>query len=206
MGWARKSRLPTDPEAPPSENDSGEPVSEDSEPVGEPAVSEPWLEIIERLSALEAKEEDHHRRASHRESVIDQLHSQNQELLAGMRRGALEPVVSDLIRLYDGLSRESARLAGLDAATAELVASFAADVELVLDRCGIDPVRADAGDAFTVGDHSALSARPTDDPAKHNTVAEVVRLGFRDRESGRIRRPVQAHFFRHEETTTDEEP
>jgi molecular chaperone GrpE len=205
MGWTRKSGLPTDPETP-SEAEPGEPLSVDPEPAREPAVSEPWVKIIERLSALEAKEEDHHRRARHRESVIDQLHGQNEELLAGMRRGALEPVVSDLIRLYDGLSHESDRLAALDAGTAKLVASFAADVELILDRCGIDPVGAHPGDMFTVGDHSALSARPTDDPAKHNTVAEVVRIGFRDRESGRIRRPVQAHFFRHEETTINEEP
>lgn len=124
MGWTRKSGLPTDPKAP-SDAEPGDPLPADSEPDGEPAVAGPWLEIIERLSALEAKEEDHHRRASHRESVIDQLHSQNEELLAGMRRGVLEPVVSDLIRLYDGLSRESARLAALDAGTAELITSFA---------------------------------------------------------------------------------
>ena len=94
MGWTRKSGLPTSPEAP-SEAEPGERLPVDSEPGREPAVSGPWLEIIDRLSALEAKEEDHHRRASHRESVIDQLHSQNEELLAGMRRGVLEPVVSD---------------------------------------------------------------------------------------------------------------
>ena len=205
MGWTRKSGLPTDPEAR-SEAEPGEPLPADSEPTGEPAVSEPWREVIDRLRALEAKEEDHHRRASHRESVIDQLHGQNEELLAGMRRGVLEPVVSDLIRLYDGLSRESARLAALDEGTAKMVASFVADVELILDRCGLDPVGAEPGDAFTAGEHSALSVRLTDDPAKDNTVAEVVRLGFRDRESGRIRRPVQAHYFRYTGTTNNEGP
>jgi molecular chaperone GrpE (heat shock protein) len=205
MGWTRKSGLPANPAAQ-SEAEPGEPLPVDSEPVGEPAVSGPWLEIIDRLSALEAKEEDHHRRASHRESVIDQLHGQNEELLAGMRRGVLEPVVSDLIRLYDGLYRESARLAALDVGTAKLIASFVADVELILDRCGLDPFGAEPGDAFTAGEHSALSVRLTDDPAKDNTVAEVVRLGFRDRESGRIRRPVQAHYFRLKELPNNEGP
>src|SRR5690348_2429102 len=170
MGWTRKFGLPTDPEAP-SETEPRESLTANSGPAGEPVDPTPWLEILERLSALEAKEEEHHRRAGHRESVIDRLHGQNDELLAGMRRGTLEPVISDLIRLYDGLSHESARLAASDASTAELVASFAADVELILDRCGLDPVGAHPGDAFSVGDHSALSARPTEDPAKHNTVA-----------------------------------
>jgi molecular chaperone GrpE len=38
---------------------------------------------------------------------------------------------------------------------------------------------------------------PTDDMARDNTVADVVAVGFAERETGRVRRPVQARFYRY---------
>jgi molecular chaperone GrpE len=115
-----------------------------------------------------------HQRSAHRETVIDRLHEENQLLRRGLRRSILEPVVADLVRLYDGLSRQARRPGGETA----VFASFADDVLLALERCGVDPFTAEPGDAYTVG----------------------------LRESGIVRRPLRARFHRLPDGSRDSVP
>jgi len=133
-----------------------------------------------------------HQRSAHRETVIDRLHEENQLLRQGLRRSILEQVVVDLVRLYDGLSRQAGRPGGETA----VFASFADDALLALERCGVDPFTAEPGDAYTVGLHVAAGFVDCDDLLRHNTVAEVLLVGLRDRESGTVRRPLRARFHR----------
>jgi molecular chaperone GrpE len=148
-------------------------------------------ELAGRLEKVEAQLAEFHRRSAHRELVIDRLHEENQRLRGGTGRLILEPVVTDLIRLYDQLDREVRRLAA-DGQDPQLLWSFAEDVVQILDRCGIEVFSAEPGDPFERDRHRPLAAVPCDDEAQHNTVAEVVAVGFLERETGRIRRPVQA--------------
>ena len=149
-----------------------------------------------RLAKVEEQLAEFHRRAAHRESVIDRLHEENTELRSGLSRIILEPVVADLIRLYDELDRESRRLES-NAENWQLMRSFADDVALILDRCGIEVFSAQPGEPFQPDRHRPLAVVPCDDQARHNTVAEVLAAGFAERESGRVRRPVQARFHRY---------
>lgn len=171
-------------------------------PSGGPAARErdgadPALaELAGRLAKVEEQLAEFHRRAAHRELVIDRLHEENTELRSGLSRIILEPVVADLIRLYDQLSRESLRLES-NAQEGQLMRSFADDVALILDRCGIEVFSAEPGDPFEPDRHRPLAVVPCDDQARHNTVAEVLAAGFAERESGRVRRPVQARFHRY---------
>src|SRR5579863_8261949 len=153
-------------------------------------------ELADRLGRVEEHLAEFHRRAAHRELVIDQLHEENQLLRAGLSRAALDPVVTDLIRLHDQLSREARRLAaaGQDA---NMTSSFADDVAQILERCGIDMFTADPGDAFDSSRHHPLSVVGIDDESRHNTVAEVIAAGFTDRNTGRVRRPLQARFYQY---------
>jgi molecular chaperone GrpE len=144
------------------------------------------------LARLAGELHSFHQRSAHRETVIDRLHEENQLLRLGLRRSILEPVVVDLVRLYDGLSRQAGRPGGEMA----LFASFADDVLLALERCGVDPFTADLGDTYTVGLHVVAGFVDCDDPFRHNTVAEVVVVGLRDRETGVVRRPLRARFHR----------
>lgn len=107
-------------------------------------------------------------------------------------------VAADLIRLYDGLSQEAERLAGAEAVPGigKLMTSFAEDVELILDRCGFEPVGAAAGDPYIVGEHAAVAVDMTDDEGLNNTVARVVATGLRDKTSGVVRRPLKARVYR----------
>ncbi len=193
-----------------SETD-GEGVRPIDEPVPEEAAAPPCEKATQqeesgadaalaglagRLAKVEEQLAEFHRRAAHRESVIDRLHEENTELRSGLSRIILEPAVADLIRLYDELDRESRRLES-NAENWQLMRSFADDVALILDRCGIEVFSAEPGEPFQPDRHRPLAVVPCDDQARHNTVAEVLAAGFAERESGRVRRPVQARFHRY---------
>jgi molecular chaperone GrpE len=154
----------------------------------------PLGDLASRLGKVEEQLAEFHRRAAHREAIIDRLHEENQRLSEGLGRAYLEPVIADLIRLHDQLSREVRRLkaGGEDP---RLLWSFAEDVAQILDRCGVTAFSAEPGEKFERGQHRAVAVVACDDESRHNTVAEVVAVGFADRETGRIRRPVHARVF-----------
>ena len=196
-----------DAAGPPGEDDSlslhepDPPAAQPAQPAepAQPAQAEGEVvltpgDLASRLGRVEEQLTEFHRRSAHRESVIDRLHEENQRLSEGIGRAFLEPVIADLIRLHDQLSGEVRRLeaGGQDA---RLVWSFAEDVAQILDRCGVEAYSAEPGDAFERGRHRALAVVACEDESQHNTVAEVVAAGFLDRETGRIRRPVQARVF-----------
>ena len=153
-------------------------------------------ELAGRLGRVEEQLAEFHRRSAHRELVIDRLHEENQQLRGGIGKIILEPVVADLIRLDDQLNREVRRLES-DGQDPRLLWSFAEDVRQILDRCGIDVFSAEPGDPFDRDRHRALAVVACQDESRHNTVAEVVAAGFAERETGRVRRPVQARFYQY---------
>lgn len=179
-----------EPEAPPALQAEG------AGPPEQNPADAALAEVAERLAGMEKQLAEFHRRAAHREAVIDRLHEENQQLRGGLSRIILEPVIADLIRLYDQLSRESRRLDG-SGQDRQLIGSFAEDVGQILDRCGIEIFSAQPGDPFEPDRHRPLAVVVCDDEARHNTVAEVLAAGFADRDSGRIRRPVQARFHQY---------
>ena len=152
-------------------------------------------DVADRPNQIERHLAEFHRRAAHRETVIDRLHEENQRLRDGFGRLLLGPVTADLIRLHDQLAREARRLDAAGQGGA-LLRSFADDVELILDRCGIETFSAEPGDTFEGGRHRAVGVVPCADESQHNTVAEVVAAGFYERDTSQVRRPLQARFHR----------
>ena len=161
-------------------------------------VPETGDEITERLGRIEAQLADFHRRSAHRETIIDRLHAENQQFRDGLRRVVLEPVVTDLLRLYDSMAREAARLMPVDPQTARILASFADEVELAVERCGYHLQPAAVGEAYQSGRHAPAGTVATADPALDNTVAEPLSAGLVEIETGKVRRPSRARFHRYE--------
>jgi len=155
-------------------------------------------DISERLGRLEEQVAEYHRRSAHREAVIDRLHLENQRLQDETRGLVFDPIIADLMRLYDGLHREATRLAGSEAGAdiADLLESYAEDVELILDRCGLELFTAKPGDPFKVGEHAVVATVESSDEDQDNTVAGVTAVGFRQRATGQVKRPVRATFHR----------
>jgi len=157
-------------------------------------------ELAGRLDKVEERLGEFHQRAAHREGIIDRLHEENQRLHDGFGRMVLEPVVADLIRLYDQLEREASRLeaSGQDG---RLMRSFVEDVVEILDRCGFEVFSAEVGDPFERGRHRPVELVACDDESRHNTVAQVVAIGFFDRDADRVRRPVHARIHQYAQSS-----
>ena len=102
------------------------------------------------------------------------------------------------MRLYDSFRRDADRLTetGADPGLVKLMESYANDVELILDRCGLEPFSAAAGEPFRRGDHVVAGTVGAPDPAQRDRIAEVIAVGFRDRATGQIKRPLRARFYR----------
>lgn len=182
----------------PAAGESGEEARtrETPSPAGGEDVPGLLGELTRRLGKVEEYLAGFHRLEAHRESIIDQLHEENQRLRDGVGRLILEPVVADLIRLHDQLDREVRRL-GADAPDRRLLQSFADEVLEILDRCGIESFLAEPGEPFQHGRHRPVGAVACDEESRHNTVAEVAAAGFYDRGTGRVRRPLQAYIHQY---------
>ena len=113
-------------------------------------------DLVERFSGMEDQFAEFHRRSAHRELVIDRLHEENQQLRRGVSKAILDPVIADLIRLYDQLAREVRRLEA-EGRDERLLWSFADDVAQILDRCGIEIYTAQPGDHFDRDRHRPLA-------------------------------------------------
>jgi molecular chaperone GrpE len=154
--------------------------------------------IYDRLNDLVAHGAEYHRRSAHREAVIDRLHEENQKLRDEIRASVFDPITADLMRLYDSFRRDADRLteSGADPGLVKLMESYADDVELILDRCGLEPFSAAVGEPFRRGTHVVAGMVEASDPAQRDQIAEVIAVGFRDRATGQIKRPLKAKFYR----------
>jgi molecular chaperone GrpE len=154
--------------------------------------------IRDRLNDLVAQRAEYHRRSAHREAVIDRLHEENQKLHDEVRASVFDPITADLMRLYDSFRRDAGRLteSGADPGLVKLMESYADDVELILDRCGLEPFSAAPGEPFRRGEHVVAATVEASDPAQRDRIAAVIAVGFRDRATGQIKRPLRARFYR----------
>lgn len=160
------------------------------------------VELAERagqeLAALRAEVARDHERAAARERIIDRLHEDNQKLRAGERHLLLRPLLTDLQRLRHELLRTAAALpeSFSVAQAAELLRSYAYNLELTLERGGIAVVTPEPGALFDPSTHRAASAVEAADPAHHGTVAEVVLDGYQDTLTDRIVAPATVRVHR----------
>ncbi|MFF3868952.1 nucleotide exchange factor GrpE [Micromonospora sp. NPDC001898] len=152
----------------------------------------------DELAGLRAEVAREHHRAAAREQVIDRLHDENQRLRAGERLLLLRPLLTDLQRLRHDLLRTATGLpAGFDtAAAADLLRSYAASIELTLERGGVTVLVPQAGAAFDPSTQRATGAVPAVDPGQEGTVAEVVLDGYHDVEAGRTVVPAAVRVHR----------
>ncbi|MDR7279110.1 molecular chaperone GrpE [Catenuloplanes atrovinosus] len=180
----------------------------DGHPEDKPAPdtdADPLSEVATRLGRVEEQLADFHRRSAHREGVIDRLHEENQRFREGLRRVILEPIVTDLLRLYDSMTREAGRLAGTDAGVARMLEGYADETEMTIERCGYQLFRAVPGEPFQAGRHGPAGTVPTTDPVCDNTVAEALAAGVLETETGRVRRPARARFHRYDAGPTGQQ-
>ena len=154
--------------------------------------------VVAELAGLRAQAAREHDRAAAREQIIDRLHADNQSLRSGERRLLLQPLLVDLRRLRHQLLRSAAGLPEQfgRAQAAELLRSYADNLELTLERGGVAVVVPAPGEPLDPSAHRAVGAVPVDDPELTGTVAEVLLDGYVDVESGRVVAPAEVRVHR----------
>ncbi|RAO13502.1 hypothetical protein ONO23_03715 [Micromonospora noduli] len=196
----------------PSAADLAEPAGEvHAEPAGDPPhrldslterLGDELAGLADRLTGelagLRAEVARTQDRAAAREQVIDRLHEENQRLRAGERRLLLRPLLTDLQRLRHDLLRTAAGLpTTFDAtAAAEMLRSYAANLELTLERGGISVLAPAVGATFDPSTQRATATEPARDPGQDGTVAAVVLDGYHDVETGRTAVPAAVRVHR----------
>jgi molecular chaperone GrpE (heat shock protein) len=173
---------------------AAEPSGEPADRVGKgpeqeipaPSPADPIGELTAAVARLVTESEKHHARASHRETVIDNLHAEAERLRTGERRGTVRPLLMSVARVRDDLMRQAAQLpSDFDAVRAQkLLQSFADSIEIVLDDYGVSTCTPAVGDEFDARRHRAVSSTPTADAALVKTIASVRRDGYQDVEAG----------------------
>lgn len=167
--------------------------NEQDSPPGDTAA-----QVLAELAGLRAQIARDHERAAAREQIIDRLHEENQGLRSGERRLLLLPLLADLRRLRHDLLRSAAGLpadfSGPQAA--ELLRSYAYNLELTLERGGVAVVAPEPGDVLDPSAHRAVGAVAVDDPERTGTVAEVLLDGYFDAETGRVITPAEVRVTR----------
>ena len=155
------------------------------DPVESVETADPIVGLSQAVSRLAAESEKYHRRATHREAVIDTLHSELETLRTGERRGTVRPLLVAVARVRDDLLRQAGELpADFDAQRGErLLRSFADSVEITLEDFGVATFAPAAGDEFDPRSHKAVRSEPTTDASLVRRIAEVRRDGYIDVEA-----------------------
>jgi molecular chaperone GrpE (heat shock protein) len=185
------------PEPEPESADTLEPEAPQVEAAEDTAQVPGDAEALERLThgleALDARLEESQRLQARQAEFADRLHEENRTLREGELRNAQLPLVRELLRLHDDISRL------LDVATPEATP----DLEIVRDGLldalshhGIEAIDPAPGTVFDPRQHSAAGTVATEDPARDRTVAETVRSGFRWADEKPIR-AVEVRVHKH---------
>jgi molecular chaperone GrpE (heat shock protein) len=134
--------------------------------------------IPSRLDALVVSIEKEHQRAAFRESVIDRLHTENQQLRRGELEALLEPVRGGLFRVHDMARRAAAQCRATEPAGAQLLDAVADEAADVLLSVGVERFDAVPGELFDPARHRQVGVAAADDKLPHGTVTTSRAAGF----------------------------
>jgi molecular chaperone GrpE len=185
-----------------------EPVEESPAQTAEDEPADHMAEVREQLARLLDETENYHARAAQRESVIDNLHGELEQLRRGERRSLLRPLVTEICRLRDDLLNQAATLPEpFDAArAADLLRSYADSLEIALEDNGITSYTPGVGEAFEARQHRAACKVPTRDADAVGTIAAVISSGYRDVEANVVIATARVAVHVADETESEPAP
>jgi molecular chaperone GrpE (heat shock protein) len=172
-----------------SDDAPNEPVADDEAPgTGDGAGLEA---LATAFTGLDRRLEESQRLLVRQSELADKLHGENQRLRAGELRGAMLPLVRDLLRLHDDIGR-------IADATEQVEDLELMQISLLdaLSRNGIVSVRPAEGEQFDPKRHSAASVVEAADASLDRSISEVIRLGFQW-EDGQVIRVADVRVYKH---------
>jgi len=156
------------------------------------AIEAGLAEVAERFAGENA-------RALARERVIDRQHEEIERLKVIERAGQLQPIVTDLCRLRNGLLRQAEtvpdEITGSQVTT--LLDSFAATVEEILERCGVVVLPREVGAPFASSRQKVAAVVEINRPERDGTVADVLQDGYAEIHGGKVVVPARVRVHRY---------
>jgi molecular chaperone GrpE len=149
------------------------------------------VDVLAELRELRERFESKIRYDEVKERQIDALHEELQGYRQGLYQQIMQPVVMDLISIYDEVAGQFARISdGPDGGLGFL----AEMIEDVLARYGVSQYEVD-GDAVDRSKQKVIGAQDTADPELGKRVARRVRPGFEMK--GKVIRPEWVTAYRY---------
>ncbi len=159
----------------------GEPADDQSH-----AVSSTEAAIRGLTNAVEGLRDDFHHSTQaydHQRLLIDKLHDENEQLRRAELERARDPVVRDLISLADTCLRNGRAWLQREAVTPDdinrVLRDVTADVELILERQGVETFTPEEGTKFDRREARVVRSANTSDASLDGVVAEVLKPGYR---------------------------
>ena len=119
----------------------------------------------------------------HNRALIDKLHSENEQLRRAELERARDPVVRDLISLADTCLRNGRAWLERETVTPDdidrVLRDVTDDVELILERQGVESFEAEVGKKFDRRAGRAVRSAGTADESLDGAVAAVLKPGYR---------------------------
>jgi molecular chaperone GrpE (heat shock protein) len=156
---------------------------EAKEAMGELNTDDALRELAQAVEALRADFRHSIQGYDHQRMLMDRLHSENEQLRRAELERSQDPLIRDLISLEDTclrngrawLQRETATPSDVD----RVLRDVADDVELILDRHGVEAFKPEEGTKFDRREARAVRSAHTSDASRDGTVAEVLKPGYR---------------------------
>ncbi len=180
-------------------------TSENASPDVQIRPNEEHHQVIALLTSLSDELRETNRISQERESVIDRLHRENQQLKQGELQQALLPIFRDLIRLYDDLKATAASYAQQTTTEGEkFVKDWNCYKDIVTDilyRHGVEKIEARIGTDFNSKEHKAVAAVPAAELEQDRKISKIIRDGFRT--ENKMIRSVEVEVFRYAATEVE---
>lgn len=150
-------------------------------------------EIKERVTELARKE-----------TIVQDLHAELQKYKAGLKKDIITPMLKSIIRCYDRVIEcRNTAISGTDESVDVILKQVAKEytnlslyISDMLYDYDIEIIEVAIGGIYEPKRHKAITTINTDDHSKHNTIAEVKKVGFEDVVLGRVLRHCEVVVYK----------
>lgn len=159
--------------------------------------------VVEQLKAINERVTE----LARKETVIQELHAELQKYKSGLKKDIITPILKSIIRCYDRVVEYRNIVLSTTAESAEPMlqhieksySNLSLYITDMLYDYDIEIIEVSVGDNYEPKKHKVITTIDTDDESKHNTIAEIKKIGFEDVLLCRVLRHCEVIVYKSEE-------
>ncbi len=136
--------------------------------------------------------------------IVQDLHSELQKYKVGLKKDIITPMLKSIIRCYDRIIEcRNLALSGTDESTEAIFKQVGKEytnlslyISDMLYDYDVEIIEVSVGNTYEPKKHKAITTLSTDDESKHNTIAEIKKIGFEDVVLSRILRHCEVVVYK----------